>query len=163
GGGAGDEFRRAHKKAGDDLRAEEKAAAEALNRRVNERLLKERDRLVPGIGFSLDPHYDFAALAKDFAKHEPLLRSLAERKPPLVDERLIPDVIIGFDRQKILPFLELKDDLRRKLELAAPRVGLFPPKDFIQAEKLERALGDIELQHMYQFARYDGKLKGTEV
>jgi hypothetical protein len=131
---------------------------------LNGKMAKERERLQArydedargqrfwgGVGFSLDPSWDFAALARDVEKLAPGLveKTAGEKKPVRQDE--VDAVLAGLKARDEIPLFVF---LARLGELA---------RDSAAARELVVDLEDVQHRHKFQAARYDGDLRGTEV
>lgn len=91
-------------------------------------------------GFSLDPVHDFAGLGAALRNAAPVMRASAPEA-----SAQIAAAVAGVQAGKIVPLLEAVDELKA----GSPAVA-----DFLK---------QLEREHSFQKARYDGELQGTEV
>jgi hypothetical protein len=102
-----------------------------------------------GSGFSLDPEYEYDTLKAYFDKAKPLLAVFATGEDAPFSAAEISAIEEAIDRKDAIPFLQLLEKLKGIPDLGAARsAGL---------------LQTIDTRSQHQSARYDGKLKGTEV
>ncbi len=109
-----------------------------------------------GTGFSLDPAYDYAGLAKWFASDsaEVLAKATGGKDAtPVLTAALQgsrSSVVAGLESRDEQPFLVLKDELEKSDDRASQIYG-----SALESASRER--------FQYQAARYDGDLQGTEI
>lgn len=101
-----------------------------------------RRHVVPGIGFSLDPNFDFPNFQQAFDRQWPALSAmLASEHLPVTGE----EVSQGLANGDPVPFMRLRGAVRSTNPVAA--------------DQLEQ----LQFSNAFQAARYDGDLQGTEV
>ena len=103
----------------------------------------------PGSSFSLEPSYDYRSLEKFLTKTEPSLRSLTSGNAPAITQRDIERAKVSLAQNNEIPYLALANKLAQSKNPAA-------------AEQGKTALAQA-IRNRFQVARYDAKLKGTEV
>jgi hypothetical protein len=103
---------------------------------------------VSGSGFSLDPTYDYEGLAAFYSKMlEPRLKDLAQEMPSILSLADIDGAKKGLEQKDADDFMRLMGKLSNA---GAPELAQF----------IHQA---TDSRYAFQHARYDGKLKGTEV
>jgi hypothetical protein len=112
---------------------------------------EQKAAALKGIGFSLDPHYDYKGLADYFKTQiKPKLEKLALSSHAAVDAESILSAEKGLADEDEIPLLELLDDLENSVTESESALGFQLKKDI--------------LQYQIQTARYDGdSLRRTEV
>lgn len=100
----------------------------------------------PGSGFSLNPSYDYRSLEAAFARLQPDLQKLTKAPPSVLQIQTAKNRLRQNDE---LPFLVLIHQL----------LGSRDPEAVKQGEKLLTEVSN----YRFQVARYDGKLRGTDV
>jgi hypothetical protein len=107
-----------------------------------------------GSGFSLDPKYDYAALAEKLAIAEPTLRDLWMGNQSAASDSDLKRIKQSLAQQNPVPYLELIDRLNKAPQLRSGGVG---------SEQAFREFLNAPETTGFQAARYDGNLQGTEV
>lgn len=104
---------------------------------------QRRRKLVKGVGFSLDPSFDFNGLRITFERIWPRLEPMISHRDALPSPEAVSR---GLEDKNPVPFFQLLGELERADEILPAQV-----------------LTKIKYDNAFQAARYDGDLQGTEV
>ena len=106
-------------------------------------------QLVDGSGFSLDPSYDYRSFENFLIEAEPIFQSLTTGDSPAITQQDIEQAKRGLAENNEVPYLLLANKLAKS-------------ENPVVAELGEAAEAEVR-RYMFQAARYDGDLQGTEV